>query len=77
MLTVDEAAERLRCHPATIRRMIQRGDLEHVKVGRVYRIPPDAIRTRRAPVAEAVPRAVTGKLARLVLRESPPPSAGR
>lgn len=74
MLTVDEAAERLRCHPATIRRMIARGELEHVKVGRVYRIPDDAIRTRRAPTPAPAERSITGKLARLVLRESPRPS---
>lgn len=77
MLTVDEAAERLRCHPATIRRMIQRGELEHVKVGRVYRIPDDAIRSRRAPEPAPADRSVTGKLARLVLRESRQPSEGR
>jgi excisionase family DNA binding protein len=51
MLTVEEAAELLRCHPATIRRMIQRGDLAYVKVGRHYRIPDDAISARRVIVS--------------------------
>jgi excisionase family DNA binding protein len=53
MLTVEEAADLLRCHPATIRRMIQRGDLAHVKVGRHYRIPDDAISARKAAPASS------------------------
>lgn len=38
MLTVKEAAERLNVHPATVRRMILRGELPAKRVGRVYRV---------------------------------------
>lgn len=42
-LTVYEAAELLRVHPQVIYRMIKAGDLPHLRVGRVYRIPRTAL----------------------------------
>ena len=39
MLTVQQAAERASCHPATIRRMIQRGELPALRVGSRWRVP--------------------------------------
>lgn len=42
-LKVDEVAERLRVSPQTIRAMIERGDLHAVRVGRVIRIPVEAL----------------------------------
>lgn len=38
VLTIEQAAEMLRVHPDTIRRMITQGKLKASKVGRVYRI---------------------------------------
>lgn len=31
LLTVKEAAEKLRCHPETVRELLRRGDLEGIK----------------------------------------------
>lgn len=42
MLTVDEVAKSLQLHPLTIRRWIAEGKLKAVKLGRSYRIHPDA-----------------------------------
>lgn len=51
-LTVAEAAELLRVHPQAVYRAIQNGEIAHVRVGRVIRIPRVAIdaitRTARA-----------------------------
>ena len=38
MLTTKQAAKELNVHPETIRRMIKRGDLRAIRIGRVYRI---------------------------------------
>lgn len=40
LVTVQAAAEQLQVHPTTIRRMILRGELAAVKVGRVWRLDP-------------------------------------
>ena len=54
LLTVDEAAEVIRVHPETIRRMIRRGELAALKVGNVYRVDQDDLRpTRREPTRRA------------------------
>ena len=37
--TVPEFAEILKVHPRTVERMIQRGDLKIIRVGRLIRIP--------------------------------------
>lgn len=42
-LTVEQAAERLQLHPATIRRQLRTGALRGVRRGRVYRIPESAL----------------------------------
>jgi excisionase family DNA binding protein len=42
-LKVAEVAKRLRVDPRTVRRMIDRGDLRGVRVGRLYRVPVDAL----------------------------------
>lgn len=43
MLDVEEAARVMGVHPRTVLRMINRGELEASKVGRVWRIAPTAI----------------------------------
>jgi excisionase family DNA binding protein len=43
LLTVEEVAERLRCHPQTVRRFIWSGKLDHVKVGGMVRVPETAL----------------------------------
>ncbi|WP_406710797.1 excisionase family DNA-binding protein [Trueperella pyogenes] len=42
-VSIQGAAERLNVHHSTIRRMIYAGKLPHVRVGRVIRIPLDAL----------------------------------
>lgn len=58
LLTVPEAADRLRLTPATVRRMANRGELSASLIGRQWRIPEDSIddlvarhsnRERRSP----------------------------
>jgi excisionase family DNA binding protein len=41
--TVDEAAAIFRVPPETVRRLIRRGDLPAIRLGRIYRIPKSAI----------------------------------
>lgn len=43
LLTVDEAARRLRIGRSLLYRLIASGDLESVKVGRLRRIPADCL----------------------------------
>lgn len=43
MLTLPETAARLALHPETVRRMIGRGELAAVKVGRHWRVPESAL----------------------------------
>lgn len=43
LLTVEEVADRLRCHPQTVRRFIWSGKLDHVKVGGMVRVPETAL----------------------------------
>jgi excisionase family DNA binding protein len=43
MLTVETAAAALSVHPETIRRLIKRGQLQAIKIGKSYRIAESAI----------------------------------
>ena len=55
-LTVIEVAELCRIHPATVRAMIERGDLAGVRIGKLYRIPQEAVEQLvRVPESERVP----------------------
>ena len=38
LVTIEEAAEHISCHPTTIRRMVQRGEIPALKIGRQYRV---------------------------------------
>ncbi len=42
-LTVAEVAETMRLSRMTVYRLVQRGDLPAVRVGRSYRVPADAL----------------------------------
>lgn len=42
-MTVKEAAERLRVHPETIRRLVRSDELRAIKIGRIIRISVAAI----------------------------------
>ena len=44
LLTVGEVANRLKCHPQTVRRWIWSGKLGHVKVGGLVRISEEEVR---------------------------------
>jgi len=43
LLTVDEAAERLRLGRTLVYRLIMSGELESVKVGRLRRVPAECL----------------------------------
>ena len=43
MLTVKEAAELLRVNVKTIHKLLASGDLPHLRLGRVIRIPSQAL----------------------------------
>jgi excisionase family DNA binding protein len=43
LLTLAEAAEALRVSQATVRRLIERGELRGVRVGRLWRVPKAAL----------------------------------
>jgi excisionase family DNA binding protein len=45
LLTVAEVSTMLRVSKMTIYRMVHSGELTHVRVGRSFRIPSDAVRT--------------------------------
>jgi excisionase family DNA binding protein len=56
LLTIDETASYLSCTPATVRRMLRRGELRGVKFGKFWRVPREVLRrveagalTERAP----------------------------
>jgi len=49
-ITIDEAAELFRVSHMTIRRLIQRGEWPHIKIGRQIRIELAAITGRRLKV---------------------------
>lgn len=61
LLTVTEAAGRLRVSYATTLGLIRRGDLPAAKVGRAYRLRPEALdeALRRLERAEATAGATT------------------
>ncbi len=43
LLTIGEAAERLKLNPETVRRQLRTGALRGIKRGRLWRVPADAI----------------------------------
>jgi len=38
LVTIEEAADYISCHPTTVRRMVQRGEIPALKIGRQYRV---------------------------------------
>lgn len=42
-LSVVDVAVLLDCHPETVRRLIRRGELRAVRVGRLIRVPREAV----------------------------------
>lgn len=67
MVTVDEAARIIACHPVTLRRMIQRGDLPALRVGRQYRVRLSDLQPEvlGSPREASAPRQPAGKLSRI------------
>ena len=45
LLRLDEVAERLSVSPSTVRRLIRRGDLKAVRIGRLLRVRPADLTT--------------------------------
>lgn len=56
LVSVQEAAARLQVHPATVRRMIRRGELSAVKVGKLWRLDPADLSPERIAQPVARPR---------------------
>jgi excisionase family DNA binding protein len=56
LLTVAEAAERLRVHPTTVRRLLHQGRLPGVRVGSVWRVDEDATRVPQSSPEDMRPR---------------------
>ena len=50
LMTVSEVAGRLRVSRMTIYRMIDRGEIEHVRIGRIVRIPAAELVRLETPV---------------------------
>ena len=82
LISVTQAAQILAVHPATIRRMIGRGELPAKRVGRVWRVNPRDLEpdARPLPGTPTVPANVqaTSRFAGLVrlplARKGPPAS---
>lgn len=67
-VTVEEAAQTLRCHPATIRRLLRRGELAGRRVGSTWRVSADDLQPLLEPrplPKPRTPRRITGEFARL------------
>ena len=43
LFNLEEAADRLSLHPATLRRFLREGKISGLKIGRNWRITPDAL----------------------------------
>lgn len=58
--TIQDVARDLKCTPATVRALIHRGELVAYRVGRHFRVDPDAVRAfkTRATVVPATPARV-------------------
>jgi len=56
LMTVEEVAVHLKCHPQTVRRWIWSGELGHVKVGGLVRIPEDEVQRMLDDGAQAAER---------------------
>lgn len=72
LVSVAKAAEILAVHPATIRRMIARGELSAKRVGRVWRVDPVDL--------EPEPRTLSGSatsLGKVTATISPPSLSAR
>ena len=67
MVTVADAAVMVGCHPATIVRMIRRGELKALRLGRQYRVRVSDLEPsfHRAPSREAIEREPAGKFSRI------------
>lgn len=50
LLTLEQVAERLNCSIYTARRMVSRGELKAVRVGRLIRIKPSDLERAMRPV---------------------------
>lgn len=57
--TVDEAAQRLRMHPDTLRRQLRQGRIRSVRTGKLWRIPESAL---EAPSIEAAGPSIESEL---------------
>lgn len=77
LLTVEEAATELRVHPATVRRMIRRGEIAAVRVGRLWRVDPSVTQPVlvEQPVSQVEPHSAAYYVQLARRRPSAPPFA--
>jgi len=66
LLSVDEVASRLKCHPHTVRRWVWGGKLAAVKVGDLIRIPVEELEKFIQPASKSK---VAGRQARPASRK--------
>ena len=80
LISVTQAANMSNVHPATIRRMIARGELPAVRIGRVWRVNPSDLQPERREVPGTPTikgaRVVTGRLSQLAQLGSTQQQAG-
>ena len=84
-VSVNDAAELLSVHPTTLRRMLRRGELPAIRVGKLWRIDIDAVTAPttqnsggggvHSGVEVRTAPIAPGGLSRFARRGSPPPSA--
>lgn len=53
LLTIREYCELAQCSPSTVFREMQRGHLKYIKIGRLTRIPADALRVTEEDLPDA------------------------
>jgi excisionase family DNA binding protein len=42
--TIEEIAAQLRVSKMTVYRLVETGEIDHIRVGRVYRVPEESLR---------------------------------
>jgi excisionase family DNA binding protein len=60
MLTAREVAKMFGVHPATIYKLAERGEIEHVRIGDAVRFPPEAVEAFRRRVTRPARVAAAG-----------------
>ena len=74
LLTIDEAAALLRVHPTSVRRLIKRGEIRAIRIGRVWRVNLTPLLNADTPAKRGeVPEVPTRFRTRSVASQAPQP----